>query len=73
MWPGMWSNCELRLDLIKNIMTIDTAIMGIPHSERFVYLLNNKDIRIIREVMAYICKAYAFRAGILSGKQSANT
>ncbi len=46
-------------------MHLEPAIIGIPNSERFMYLLNNKDIRIIREVMDFLCKAYTSRVGIL--------
>ena len=35
-------------------MTLDAAIMDIAHSERFESLLNNKDIKIIREVIALL-------------------
>ncbi len=38
-------------------MQIEPAIIGVPHCERFVYLINNKGYKIIREVMDFLCKA----------------
>ncbi len=46
-------------------MQIDPAIIGVLHSEIFVYLMNNKDNRIIRKVVDFLYKAYTLKAGIL--------
>ncbi len=45
--------------------------MGV-HSERFVYLMNNKDKRIIWDAMDFLYKAYTIRVEILCGNWEMN-
>ena len=59
---------KLRLELFKSISMIDTTVLKIPHSERFVYLMNNQNIEIIKAVMNFLSRAYSDRALMLSGK-----
>ncbi len=59
---------KLRLKLIRNISEIDASIYNILHSSRFVYMMNNQNVEIIKLVMDFLLKAYTDRALILQEK-----
>ncbi len=48
--------------IIVNMMKLESIIIGIPHSKRYGYLANNKDNRIIREIITFLCKTYIFES-----------
>ncbi len=57
----------LRLELFK---LQDKTVYSIPHCDRFVYLLNNNNVEIIKAVMDFLSSAYRNRALILRGQLS---
>ncbi len=57
-----------RLKVIRNIGEINASIYNIPHSSRFIYVMNNQNVEIIKLVMDFLLKAYTDRALILKGK-----
>ncbi len=59
---------KLSLKLIRNISEIGASIYNIPHSSRFMYMMNNQNVEIITLVMDVLLNAYTDRALILQGK-----
>jgi hypothetical protein len=59
---------KIRLELFKNVSLIDPTVYKIPHNSRFIYLMNNQDVEVIRQVMNFLSSAYSERTKILSGK-----
>ena len=59
---------KLRLQLIRDISEIDPNIYNIPHSSRFIYMMNNRNVEITKTVMDFLLRAYTERALILGGK-----
>ncbi len=57
----------LRLELFKRIDKQDKNVYCIPHCDRFVYLMNNDNVEIIKAVMDFVSSAYRTRALILRG------
>ncbi len=48
----------------------DRNVYCIPHCDRFVYLMNNNNVEIIKAVMDFWSSAYRIRALILRGQLS---
>ncbi len=46
----------LRLELFKSIAMQDRNVCSIPHCDRFVYLMNNDNVEIIKAVVHYFFK-----------------
>ncbi len=58
----------LRLELFKSIAMQNRNVKSIPHCDRFVYLMNNDNVEIIKAVMDFLSSAYRNRALILRGQ-----
>ncbi len=43
----------LRLELLKSSAMQDRNVYSIPHCDRFVYLMNNDNVEIIKAVMDF--------------------
>ena len=59
---------KLRIELFKNIVKQDPTIYNIPHSERFIYLMSNQNLIILKEVMSFLLGAYSDRTLLLRGQ-----
>ncbi len=46
----------------------DRNVYSIPHFDRFIYLMNNDNVEIIKAVMDFLSSAYRNRALILRGQ-----
>ncbi len=44
----------LKLELFKSIALQDKNMYSIPHCDRFVYLMNNDNVEILKTVMDWV-------------------
>ena len=64
--PGFMS---FRRKMFEKIAQFENNILSVPHNDRFVFLMSNKNPDIIKTVMVYLNNAYCERNLILRGKQ----
>ena len=60
---------KIRLDMFKEVYKYEPDIFSMSHSKRFVYLMCNENINIIKCVMTFLVSAYKERSFHLGGEK----